>query len=372
MSQNGYLMPVGGKPAYHVSKLRAEVDRIRADIERQRRKIEEQGFQKLENKQLAGLFGVAHWSEMHKVELAAFKLARYESASQQLTDGGYQREFLGERYYHVEKLKELVAIGKANLAALEAEAEAKAKAAAEADAKATPSAEVDTSKDEPLEDEGETPDEEVVDATSTEGDTPAPTPADPITWATHGADPPVYGGPTEPVTAEPVAAQMKPDVVEPVVAKPEPEVLEAEIVDQPYTGISYEERALADRKLLELIDSSLESVARKAIAILNRFNGDTVRLERSAAVLDMLAELRAIVDVAYAAKPLVMELGEHMDNLKAEASRLSPIEALKREVVRVAPYLDHSAADILACYVKVPPGEMKVVFESGATEQPTG
>ena len=68
------------------------------------------------------------------------------------------------------------------------------------------------------------------------------------------------------MTADPVAEQVKP-----VVAKPDPEVLEAEIVDQPYTGMSYKERALADRELLELIDSSLESVAREAIAILRTF-----------------------------------------------------------------------------------------------------
>ena len=91
--------------------------------------------------------------------------------------------------------------------------------------------------------------------------------------------------------------------MKPVVAKPDPEVLEAGIVDQPYTGMSYKERALADRELLELIDSSLESVAREAIAILGRSGYGTARLERSAAVQDMLAELRAIVDAAYAAKP---------------------------------------------------------------------
>ena len=84
----------------------------------------------------------------------------------------------------------------------------------------------------------------------------------------------------------------------------------------------------------------------------------------------MLAELRAIVDAAYAAKPWVMKLREHLDILTAEASRLSPIEALKREVVPVAPHLDDSVADILACYVKVPPGEMKVVFDTATTEQP--
>ena len=133
------MMAVGGRAAYHVEKLRAEVDRIRADIERQRGEIEGQGFQKLENEQLAGLFGVAHWSEMHSVELAAFNLARHESPSKQLTDGGYQREFLGDSYYHVQKLKDLVAIGKTNLAALE--------------------------------DEGEAPEEKELDVISTEGDT---------------------------------------------------------------------------------------------------------------------------------------------------------------------------------------------------------
>ena len=99
---------------------------------------------------------------MHSVELAAFNLARHKSPSKQLTDGGYQREFLGKSYYHVEKLKDLVAIGKTNLAALE--------------------------------DEGEAPEEKELDVISTEGDTPAATPANSIAWSTHGTGQPSVQG----------------------------------------------------------------------------------------------------------------------------------------------------------------------------------
>jgi hypothetical protein len=161
-----------------------------------------------------------------------------------------------------------------------------------------------------------------------------------------------FGG-AEPVT-EPVAA--------------EPDVIIPEIVDRPYAVMSYEERQLDDRKLIDDVRGRIESIERHAMSIINAFNGEaralTPRVQR------MVDDVRFIRDTAREAQTPLATLVDHIFTLKSEAGSDDPLAVIKQHIIKIATHLDLKTVDILACYVKTPTG-MVPVFGEDKADQPT-
>jgi len=180
---------------------------------------------------------------------------------------------------------------------------------------------------------------------------------EPVTETDQPKKPVADVEPAQPVVAEPVA--------QPVQAKPEPEFVEAEIINPDYSKMGYADRALADRKLINSINGRTDQIERLALSCVTRFkaigqhDGQTMR----GFLQEALDTVDKMLSVARHVKPDVATLAEHLDIIKAEARPDDPLEAIKRDIIRLAPHLDLKVVDILACYVRTPDRGMVPVFE---------
>jgi hypothetical protein len=177
--------------------------------------------------------------------------------------------------------------------------------------------------------------------------------------ATDAVDGGFGSGPqvTEPASEE--------GVTEPTTAS---ETVESEILEPAYATAGYEDRQLEDRKLVDAVNGALDSIERRAIAIVTAFNGE--RPMRDSRVQQMVDDVRFIADTAREAHAPLSTLVDHMDILKSE-SPVDPLTAVKRDIMRLAPHLDLKTVEILACYVKTPTGTVTVFNGEHKTYQPT-
>ena len=134
------------------------------------------------------------------------------------------------------------------------------------------------------------------------------------------------------------------------------------MVEHDYGGMTYEDRALVDRKLIGAITGRYVQMERVAIGCLTRLRG--LGQADGAKTREWLADALDTVDKMLSAvrqsKPEVTTLADHLDVVKGEA--MPGLVKLKADILwlvrRNQPHL--TKEEILACYIDTPAGQVPV------------